>query len=427
MRALAWRDLVVADLWHRPLVALSLIFSVAIAMAAVLIAQVVIADFEHQASKRQETHQQETSKILTAFENDIRKITKNMGFNIEIFPKGQELSEVYAQGYASKTMPETYVNTLAATKIITVSHLLPRLYRKTSWPEQGDRTVLAIGIRGQVPIAFQKPKKPLQQPVPPGSVVLGFELAQGTGLAVGDKLRFKGLELTVTKTHPQRGTVDDISMWISLKEMQTLFKLDGQINSILALNCNCATIDRLGEIRKEIGKILPGTTIIEYQSQALARAETRNATKAQRIALAKKLDSEIAKERQEQQRLLSIVLPLVLRIRAAWIAVTAWQGARGRLGELALLRAMGASTIQLLRLLLLQAFISGCIGSLLGVVLTCVLNGYFAQTLAFTEAIAPIWILSLSAAGVAWVMIISWLPALWASRRDPAPILGEEA
>ncbi|MDA7535622.1 hypothetical protein N9085_03060 [Akkermansiaceae bacterium] len=42
-----------------------------------------------------------------------------------------------------------------------------------------------------------------------------------------------------------------------LDEAQEIFGLENQINAILALGCNCASIDRLGEIRAEILAILP--------------------------------------------------------------------------------------------------------------------------------------------------------------------------
>ncbi|SVC27748.1 uncharacterized protein METZ01_LOCUS280602, partial [marine metagenome] len=97
------------------------------------------------------------AKEMKAYEDDVRKTMKGLGFNIFIFPEGQELSEVYAEGFASKTMPESYAGTLAESKIVTVNHLLPSLTRKLKWPER-ERTVILIGIRGEVPIAHRDPK-----------------------------------------------------------------------------------------------------------------------------------------------------------------------------------------------------------------------------------------------------------------------------
>ena len=91
---------------------------------------------------------------MQKLEDDIRKSMKGLGFNIYIFPEGQDLSEVYSKGYASKTMPEEYVYKLANSNIVTVNHLLPTLTQSLEWPEY-QRQIVLIGIRGQVPISWQ--------------------------------------------------------------------------------------------------------------------------------------------------------------------------------------------------------------------------------------------------------------------------------
>mgnify|MGYP004057233043 CR=1 FL=1 len=231
---------------------------------------------------------------MKAYEDGVRKTMKGLGFNIFIFPEGQELGEVYAEGFASKTMPEEYVSTLANSKIVTVNHLLPSLTRKLKWPEK-ERTVILIGIRSEVPIAHRDPKKPLIDPVKKGHIVLGHELHKPLGLSEGNTTTFMGREFIVGKCHAERGTKDDITVWMHLDECQELLDEKGRINAIKALECNCATLDRLGEIRREIAGILPGTKVIETESKALARAEARNKAKklAQVSIAAKKADAEL--------------------------------------------------------------------------------------------------------------------------------------
>ena len=63
-----------------------------------------------------------------------------------------DLSDLYAEGYASKLMPESYTQRLAESKLITVRHLLPMLEQKLQWPEQ-KRTIILIGTRGEVPLS----------------------------------------------------------------------------------------------------------------------------------------------------------------------------------------------------------------------------------------------------------------------------------
>src|SRR5436853_4877185 len=47
----------------------------------------------------------DTKADMRKLEDDYRKITLKLGFNIEILPKDQNLSELYAKDYASKYMP----------------------------------------------------------------------------------------------------------------------------------------------------------------------------------------------------------------------------------------------------------------------------------------------------------------------------------
>ena len=364
---------------------------------------------------------------MKAYEDSVRKTMKGLGFNVYIFPEGQELSEVYSQGFASKTMPEEYVTTLANSKIVTVNHLLPSLTRKLKWPEE-ERTVILIGIRGEVPLAHRDLKKPLIDPVKKGRLVLGYELHKSLNLSEGNATKFMGREFKVDKCHSERGSKDDITIWMHLSECQELLKEKGRINAIKALECNCASIDRLGEIRREIADILPGTKVIETESTALVRAEARvkakkfaqdsiNAKKAESTKLredrvklrsetrkrgqdsiiAKKVestklredreklrsetqnrgqDSIVAKKtetaqlredriplRSENKKNYTYLLTVVIMTAIASVGFLAFANARERQSEIGILRAIGTSTGSILGALLSRAFLVGLFGA----------------------------------------------------------------
>ena len=172
-------------------------------------------------------------------------------------------------------MPQDSDNKLAESKIVTVNHLLPQLSRRIHWKEQ-KRSILLIGIEGQVPIAHRSKKKPIMSPLASGSINLGHDLHNSLGIKRGDTITLNEKNYLVAQTHPPRNFLDDGSAWIHLDEAQEIFGLKDQINAILALGCNCASIDRLGEIRSEISTILPDVQIIELGSSAMVRAEARN-------------------------------------------------------------------------------------------------------------------------------------------------------
>ena len=265
--------LVFREILHRKL-SFSLGVVSAAAAVACLVAELAILQ-KHDARTEQviTAKEAETRQEMAKLEDDYRKLTLKMGFNVLILPKGQDLSDLYADDFASKYMPEEYATRLAKSRVATINHVLPSLQQKVKWPEC-ERTVLLMGVRGEVYIQ-SKQQKPLLEPVAPGTMILGHELARNLALKAGDKTKLMGREFTVTKVNAERGNKDDITVWISLAEAQEMLGKPGLINGILALDCTCDTVDRLGRIRPEIARILPDTQLIEYASQALARAEAR--------------------------------------------------------------------------------------------------------------------------------------------------------
>jgi hypothetical protein len=400
----------------------------------------ILADHDTRTEAILAQMESDTSQNMDQLEDAIRKSMKGLGFNIFIYPEGQEMAEVYAQGFASKTMPEEYVSKLANSKIVTVNHLLPRLTRKIKWPEQ-DRTVVLIGVRGEVPLAHRDPKKPLIDPVPEGKLVVGYELHQSLGLNPGDTVKLMGREFAVQKCHKERGTVDDITLWMNLGECQQILNQKGRINAILALECNCATLDRLGEIRAEIGKILPGTKIIEKGSKALARAEAR----VKAGATAKKQMIETGRNREQQranksarlaslqdsrERMASILVPLVAILCLAIVGVLSFTNVRDRQSEIGIFRAIGVTGGLILKVFLARAFLLGLAGAVIGLTILYLggsglqekyLHGYALSRLLESRQLSIALITVPLLACVA-----AWLPSLHASQRDPAEILRHE-
>ena len=435
------RRLIGREIIHRKLNFFLAVATVSIAVGSVLAVNGLLESHDLATEEKLKEMNLETTRIQAtfaaeakAYEDSVRKTMKGLGFNVFIFPEDQELSEVYAEGFASETMPETYVNKLAESKIVTVNHLLPSLTRKLKWPEQ-ERTVILIGIRGEVPIAHKDPKKPLIDPVPKGKIVLGYELHRSLNLKEGNGTLFMGREFTVEKCHDERGTKDDITIWMHLEECQELLDQEGRINAIKALECNCASIDRLGEIRKEIAGILPGTKVIETESKALARAEARNKAKehANKTIAAKNLETEKLRRnrqqlRKEDKRAYDTLLAITGICAAIWIGFLAFSNTRERQTEIGILRAMGVPTWIILKALLGRAFLIGFAGAGIVLVIPLVLGGNFQA--------GPISGIAMQTSGTELFSILllaplltcaaSWLPILQAANEDPANVLRNE-
>jgi len=369
----------------------------------------------------------ETKTRMVALEDDYRKITKGLGFNVLVLPREQNLSDLFADDFASKYMPEEYVERLAKSRVATIQHLLPSLQQKLKWPEV-ERTVILIGVRGEVPILHADEKKPLLEPVPAGTMVVGWELHRSLKLKPGDKVKLLGREFAVGKLHPERGTKDDITIWISLKEAQELLNKPGQINGILALECVCAA-DSLDKVRGEISQVLPDTQVIEFQSQTLARAEARRRAGTEAKEAVEQEKQNRARLRQERESFAAILVPLVVFGAGLWIAFLSFGNVRERRTEIGLLRALGVPSRRIMAIFLGRALLMGVVGAGLGFG-AGVLVGTVWREGAAAPSVAvhfdPALLLAVLAGAPFVAALAGWLPSFMAAQQDPAEILSQE-
>jgi len=284
-------------------------------------------------------------------------------------------------------------------------------------------------------------KKPLLDEVAPGKVVVGHELGRDLNLSEGDTIQLKGKDFTVSEIHSERGSVDDVTVWINLGVAQEMLGMQNQINAIMALECGCSG-DRISQIRAEIADILPGTQVIERYSQAVTRSESRAKAKDAAEAALQQAEAagaeQLALEQRSRQDIeerhaafASILVPLVVLGSIVTIGLLALMNSRQRSQEIGILRAIGLSTRQLMTVFLSKAAIIGLLGGLAGVcagmlIGQAISSGPSGEThwnellatnnLSTVALLAPVGALLL--AGLA-----SWIPALLAARQDPATVL----
>ena len=419
---------------HRLNLALS-VFSVAAVAACLGGVSTVLRAYENRQQTILVRKQDQVETEMKALEDDYRKITKKMGFNVLILPKNQNLAEFYSESFAAEVMPEEYVQKLANSDIVTIQHLLPSLQQKTKWPEY-NRTILLTGVRDEVPIAYRDPKTPIQQPVPEGGIVLGHELASSLDLQPGKEVALMGKKFTVAKVYGERGNIDDITVWINLGDAQQMLDKEGKINGILALECSCAWAD-LPQVREEIEGILPGTQVIEKSSQALARAETRwRAAEETKARVEHEIEAQ-ATLQKEREGLAGAVLPVVVAVAAIWIGFLAWSNVRERRPEIGILRAMGWRGPQIMGLFLGRAAMIGLLGGAAGYLLgwglalawdasleAVAYEGTTALTL--SPLFNPVLFASAAVLAPVAAILAGWLPAQLAAAQDPADILRGE-
>ena len=454
-----WR-LVLREISHRKLNFVLGLFSVTVAVACLVGAltllqadhirtREILAERQQQVEKRVVQKEQAVDAAGKELEDAMRKITKGLGFNILILPKEQDLNELQLEGTLSETMKEELVDRLANSKIVTINHLLPLVMKKIRWEEM-DRSIVLTGTRGEVPLMHRAMKKPLQDQVPKGTMTVGYQLHSPTDpkqkkVALNEKVALLDKEFTATKLLEERGTADDYTVWINLAEAQQMLGMENLINAMLALECNCATQDRVAEIRGEIAEILPGTQVIERGPPALARAEARNKAKQvaeealRREKEAGEADLKSEKQNREQfeqrrEQFAAVLVPLVLVGCAVWIALLAFGNVRQRSSEIGILRAIGFRSTQILFVFLGKALLMGLLGAVVGCAAGLAVGLGLADLPGTPEGRTELFAsgLLLSAVFLAPVVapllsgLASWIPAMLAAGQDPAVVLQEE-
>ena len=369
---------------------------------------------------------------MDSLQNETRKAMLELGFNILILPENQNISDWYTKDYGETYMPEQYVDKLASSGLIIVRHFLPILQSKVEWEEK-NREILLIGTRGEVPNLDKPPREPMVDPVPKGTVKLGYQLHNEYGLNKGDSIYLMGRKFIVDECYDERGNKDDISAWIHLDQAQELMNRQGVINAIMALECLCQGEVELAELRDKITGVLPGTQVIERGSRALARAEAR-------LKLKKRAQQAIESEKQHREELrevreniTSVLIPVIIVACGIWIAFLGLLNSRARREEIGILMAMGVSVKKILRIFLSKYVIIGFLGGILGLLGGLLFGFIFSRFLEGSFIWINLgvsfltWLIVLSIAGAAILSVIAgWIPALTAANQDPAEILHRE-
>lgn len=403
-------SLLVKELAHRKRTSLLAVVVVS-TIVALIVAAIQLSD----------AYQRATAKNVAALDDEIRKTMKELGFNIFVLPRELNLSSFFEQDFGQETMSEDLVHQLAAAKdVVTINHLRPALIRKVDWPEQ-NRQIILMGVKGVVPWSHRKnPKKPLAEAVPKGTVNLGSVLAKEIGAVQGQKVLMQGREFVVGEVYRARGNEDDITAWIELATAQEMVGLPKQINMIQALNCNCASIDALAEIEAEISGVLGNEVkVIELNTELVARAQART-----KVAASGSTHLEVLRH---TSRLGFVVLTGLGSLILAFITL---RNTNERMSEVGMLRAIGVSRGQILRLFLgkswLLGFTGGVAGLLLGYGVAKVVGAGIGDAGLVGElSFDPTLIAVVPLAAAVVTVLATWIPVETVAGKDPAAILRE--
>ncbi|HOO98342.1 MAG TPA: FtsX-like permease family protein [Bacteroidales bacterium] len=351
--------------------------------------------------------------LSKASENETRKIMREQGLNLYIFPKGTDLIDFYTVNNL-RVFPENYVDVLAESRTFdAVRHLTGILQVKyPEWkdPNGSSHQIMLIGYKDEAMQRFLPQQEIMGTDVEKGTVQVGALLSRN--IPEGMPFRIAGSdgrihEFEISKRLPEGKGMTDQGVAFNLSDLQALICMEGKINKIEALGCVCHD-GRIKNARNQVQSVFPDLEVTEISSIAEAR---------------------------ENQRLMmnkygAFLIPFVVLSCLLITGLLFYQNVSARSRETGLLKALGTDKKGILFLFLSKAFILGLAGGIAGFFTGSALAWYFgSEIFRFTAGdIRILWnlfIYTVIIFPLLW-MLASWVPALIASQTDAARILSEE-
>jgi len=351
--------------------------------------------------------------LSKASENETRKIMREQGLNLYIFPKGTNLIDFYSVNN-TQTFPEAYVEVLAESKTFdAVRHLTGILQVKMpEWKDANGSVhqIILFGYKDEAIQRFLSQQETMGFDVKKGTVQLGALVAKN--VKPGAPFIIEGSDgqshsfIVDLRLEEGKGMRDQ-GVSFHLEDLQILLGMEGKINKIEALGCVCHD-GRIKNARSQVQDIFSDLEVTEISSIAEAR---------------------------ENQRLMmnkygAFIIPFVIISALLITGLLFHQNVKSRNREIGLLIAMGRNSNTILFMILFKAFILGLAGGIIGFFTGSWIAEYVGKEIfQFTAfSIKPVWSVfyyTVLIFPLLW-MISSWIPALLATRIDAARILSEE-
>jgi putative ABC transport system permease protein len=351
--------------------------------------------------------------LSKASENETRKIMREQGLNLYIFPQGTNLIDFYSANN-TETFPDNYVDVLAESKTFdAVRHLTGILQVK--YPEWKDANgsvhqIILFGYKDEAEQKYLSRQETMGFDVKKGTVQLGAMVAKN--VKPGDPFIIDGVDgrqhrFTVDKRLEEGNGMRDQGVSFHLEDLQKVLGMEGKINKIEALGCVCQD-GRIKNARSQVQAIFPQLEVTEISSIANAR---------------------------EHQRLMmnkygAFIIPFVVLSALLITGLMFHQNVHARNREIGLLIAMGRNSYTIIFMILAKAFILGLAGGFIGFFIGSWIAEYFGKEIFRYTALSikPVWSIfyyTIVIFPLLW-MLSSWIPALLATRIDAARILSEE-
>lgn len=351
-----------------------------------------------------------------------------LGTNVLILPKSSTIENYYTADLEGAEMPESYINDIITSDLEGVDNLSPKLtmpvtindrkfnltgmipknefMAKPGWQITGGifKQPSACGTAPTMDTASEKTaiRKRIIQDLKPDEVLIGHEVASILKLSLDSKIKIKGNDFIVKEILPATGTVDDSRIFTNLHKVQEMFNKKDRINTIEVIGC-CREI--AAGLIDGLNRLLPDARVVTISQIVKTQQDTNNM----------------------MEKFSLIFLIIIILVGCVSIANYMFGNVQERRKEIGTLLAIGCSPWRIMFIFFAKAVILGLIGGIVG---------YFVGTglaVILGPKIAGITVLPLYNL-FGWSVLIALLitcissiiPAIRASRLDPAQILQEQ-
>lgn len=364
----------------------------------------------------------QTDSTMRTFELSYESIVRKMGFTYRLIPSEQTEADFFGNGYSDKVMPSSIVNHLINRKPLLIETAIPVLRKKIWWKEQG-RSVLVCGI-GTDSISATNSDEFITGSPQQGKIAAGYCIGNDLKLKRTAKLNVNGNTFIIDSVYNQRGSTDDITLWLTLADAQKLLSTYDSISEIW-LWMKAGQSGDSDKTRKELTAIAKECRVIEVVPRSVVKAKSLLAARKESASALKRESELVATSQKHRNRILLITGITGTIVGVVLIFLLSWANVASRYGEIGLFRSIGFTSGKIFLLFLGRTSAMCLCGSAIG----CTggyIAGLFLTNGNLDISVSVITSLVIIKAALICSLLSGFLPAIHAINCDPVTILMKE-
>jgi len=222
-----------------------------------------------------------------------------------------------------------------------IATLAPKLYMNT---EVGGVSVMVVGVDPQ-----EERKIKTWWKIQEGEylertdqALVGATTAELLRLNIGDKIALNGVDVTITGILEETGSNEDYQVFVPLETLQKAFNKEGLVSSIdIRALCNACPVEIIAD---SINQSIPGVRAVAVKQVAAAEMGMMERMNKFMLALA----------------------GITLSVGCFGVVNTMMTSVHERIRDIGIMRAVGASRNQIIKVFIYEAIIIGIVGGIFG-------------------------------------------------------------